>query len=144
MVASLAVLVLLAGVIAIGLRSRMAGDDRTVVRWLVAPTWATSLILAGLFAAFIVFLTLDSLSLYEAVWKPIILPLSFLLFLPVWVLYVATFPLAVVFSIVGFHPSPMITLPARGIVLAVGFPLSAVFQALVVSISMGKHDAEAD
>lgn len=106
---------------------------RRVVRWLVSPPTLAGIVLLGLFAGFIGFLTLDALSLYEAIWKPIILPLSFLLFLPVWMLYMASFPLAVLLSAVGIETSPVITLVFRGVVIGVGFSFSAVVQTIIAS-----------
>lgn len=91
------------------------------------------MILFGLFTAFVVYLALDTLTLYEPLWKPAVLPVSFLLFLPVWLLYAATFPLALLFSVAGVDPGPVVTLTTRAVVLFVGFPLSAVMQTLVVS-----------
>jgi hypothetical protein len=102
-------------------------------RGLIAPDGSASVALVGLFAAFTGFLTLDALSLYEPLWKPIVLPASFLLFLPAWALYVATFPLGALFSTAGVESSLFLTLALRGIVVFVGLALSAVWQSLLVS-----------
>ncbi|QLH78470.1 hypothetical protein HZS55_14740 [Halosimplex rubrum] len=120
-----------------GLRTRFRFDERgethRIVRWLGSPPRLAGGILVGVFVGFVGFVALDALSLYEAVWKPIVLPLSFLLFFPVWVLYMASFPLAVLFSIAGIESSPLVTLVFRGVVVFIGFPLSAVVQTLIVS-----------
>ncbi|WP_416840613.1 hypothetical protein [Haloferax sp. DFSO52] len=76
---------------------------------------------------------MDALSLAESVWKPLVLPASFLLFLPVWALYLLTFPFAVVLSLSGIHSTQMLTLVVRGLIVFVGFPLSVVLQTLVIS-----------
>lgn len=110
-----------------------------MIRWLVSPPAPAGIVLLGLFAGFVCFLTLDALSLYEAMWKPIILPLSFLLFLPVWVLYMASFPITVLLSVVGIKSSPMITLALREIVISAGFPLSAVVQTVIVSAVVARQ-----
>lgn len=130
---SLLVVGLLAYGITALLRTVGAGDDTGFVRRLAAPPRTATVVLLGLFGAFVVFLTLDALTLYEAIWKPIVLPLSVLLFAPVWLLYLGTYPLAVLFSVTGIDPSPLVTLLTRGVVLAVGFPLSAVVQTYAVS-----------
>jgi hypothetical protein len=96
-------------------------------------------VLVGLFVAFVGVLTLDVLSLAESLWKPIVLSASFLLFLPVWALYVATFPLAALFALAGVESSPLTTVGLRGTVVFVGFPLSAVWQSLLVSVISNRH-----
>lgn len=124
-------------VVASSLGTRFRFDEREenhrIVRWLGSPPLLASAILAGVFIGFVGFLALDTLSLYEAVWKPVVLPLSFLLFLPVWILYMASFPLALLFSVVGIESPPLVTLVFRGVVVLIGFPLSAVVQTLIVS-----------
>lgn len=132
-VVSLLTLGVLASGIALGLRVVTEGTDRIIPRRLAAPPRLASFVLFCLFGAFVVFLTLDALALYGAIWKPIILPISFLLFFPVWVLYAATFPLAVVFSVVGIDPPLILTLLTRMVLLAVGFPTAAVIQTFVAS-----------
>lgn len=131
--ATLLALFVLAGGLAAGLRFETFDRNRTFVRRLVAPPRAAQVILFGLLAAFAVFLTLDALSLYESLWKPVVLPLSLLVFLPVWLLYTVTFPLALLFSVAGVDPGPVVTLATRAVVLFVGLPLSAVAQTLAVS-----------
>lgn len=126
--------VIAAGV-ALGLRTVMEGEDWMPVRPLVAPPMRARIVLFVLFGAFVFFLTLDALPIYEAVWKPIILPVSFVLFFPVWLLYGLTFPFAVLFSIAGVDPSPIITALTRSAVIVVGFPLLAVMQTYVVVIA---------
>jgi hypothetical protein len=120
--------------IALGLRRIVEQSDSTAVRPLITPSRWASILLLSVFGGFVLFLTLDAVALYEAVWKPIVLPLSFVLFLPVWLLYGLTFPLAVLFSIAGVEPSPIITVLTRSVVLAVGFPLSAVMQTYLVDL----------
>ena len=128
---------LLAGLLAVaitaGLRRAWPVDHRPRLGQLAAPPRPARAVLLGVFGAFVAFLTLDALTLYEAVWKPVVLPLSLLLFAPVWGLYVATFPLAILFSILGIGHAPGITLVVRALVLVVGFPLSAMLQTAVVS-----------
>ncbi|OTF01837.1 hypothetical protein DJ71_12745 [Halorubrum sp. E3] len=119
------------------------GETHRIARWLGSPSLLAGGILMGVFVGFVGFVALDTLSLYEAVWKPIILPLSFLLFLPVWVLYMASFPLAVLFSVAGIESSPLVTTVFRGIVVVIGFPLSAVVQTLVVSAMVERLQSEA-
>ena len=139
-VASLLVLGLLASGIAALLRTVDAGADAGAVRRVAAPPSPAVAVLLALFGAFVVFLTMDALTLYEAVWKPVVLPLSFLLFAPVWLLYMMTYPFAVLFSVAGVDPSPAVTLATRGVVVAVGFPLSAVVQTYAVSAVFGTYD----
>jgi len=116
----------------LGLSSRWEGTR--LQQWLIDPSRPAIGVLLALFGVFVLALTADSLDLYEAVWKPMLLPLSFPLFAPVWVLYGATFPLSAVFSVVGAESTPAIRLAVRAMVVVVGFPLSAVWQTLVVSI----------
>ncbi|QKY20531.1 hypothetical protein B4589_009135 [Halolamina sp. CBA1230] len=119
------------------------GETHRIVRWLGSPPLLAGGILVGVFVGFVGFVALDTLSLYEAVWKPIVLPLSFLLFLPVWVLYMASFPFAVLFSVAGIESSPLVTVVFRGVVVFIGFPLSAVFQTLIVSVMVERLQSEA-
>jgi hypothetical protein len=44
-----------------------------------------------------------------------------------------SFPLAVLFSVAGIESSPLVTVVFRGLVVFIGFPLSAVVQTLGVS-----------
>ena len=127
---------IIAAGIALGLRRGVERTDSTAVRPLVAPSRWASILLLTVFGGFVLFLTLDAVAFYEAVWKPIVLPLSVVLFLPVWLLYGLTFPLAVLFSIAGVEPSPIVTVLARSVVLAVGFPLSAVMQTYLVDLAV--------
>lgn len=133
--------VIAAGV-AFGLRTVTEGTDWMAVRPLVAPPLRACIVLFVLFGAFVLFLTLDALTIYEAVWKPVVLPVSFVLFLPVWLLYGLTFPLAVLFSIAGVEPTLLITVLTRSVVIAVGFPLSAVMQTYVISVAVGDRQTE--
>lgn len=130
---ALFVLGLIAGGVVTVLRFDERGHDGRVRRWLTDPTPLASVALLLSFAGFVGFLALDALTLYEAAWKPVVLPISFLLFLPVWVLYVVSFPLAVLFSTLGVETSSTVTLAVRGTIVIVGFPLSAAFQAFMVS-----------
>lgn len=132
-VGELLMLSLLAVGISIAFRLESIGTGRTAVRWLVSPPRSASVVLLGLFSTFIAFLTLDAMSLYEAIWKPVVVPISFPLFFPVWVLYAITFPLSLLVSAAGIDPSPSLTLVTRGIVVGIGFPLSVVFQTFTVS-----------
>lgn len=116
----------------LGLSSRWEGTR--LQQWLLDPSRPTVGVVLVLFSVFLLSLTADSLDLYEAVWKPMLLPLSFLLFAPVWVLYVATFPLSVVFSVVGVESTPAIRLAVRATVVVVGFSLAAIWQTLLVSV----------
>ncbi|WP_418286884.1 hypothetical protein [Halorubrum sp. DTA46] len=102
----LLVLMLVAGGLVTRFRFNERGDTHRIARWFKSPPLLAGGILMGVFVGFVGFVALDTLSLYEAVWKPIVLPLSFLLFFPVWVLYMASFPLAVLFSIAGIESSP--------------------------------------
>jgi hypothetical protein len=122
--------------IALGLRRIMENTDSTAVRPLIAPSRWASILLLTVFGGFVLFLTLDAVALYEAFWKPIVLPLSFVPFLPVWLLYGLTYPLAVLYSIAGVEPSPFITVLTRSVVIAVGFPLSAVMQTYLVDLAV--------
>lgn len=133
LVVLLLVLLLVAVVVSSILRVGTRGGSRNSVRWLLSPTSLSSLALLGVFALFVVFLALDAISLYEALWKPIVLPLSFLVFLPVWALYMASFLLAMLFPVIGIESTPVVTLVFRGVVIAVGFPLSALVQTRAVS-----------
>lgn len=101
-------------------------EDR-LTRGLIHPPPTAIAVLGIIFASSILYLTLDSLSLF-GYWRILLLPLSLGLFLPVWALYMATFPLAIVFSITGIETTESMRLVIRGIVLFVGFPLSAVLQ----------------
>lgn len=134
---------LVAGALGTRFRFDDRGEPHRVARWLRSPSLLAGGILVGVFVGFVGFVALDTLSLYEAVWKPIVLPLSFLLFLPVWVLYMASFPLAVLFSVAGIEWSPLVTLVFRGVVVVIGFPLSAVVQTLVVSAVVEGRQSEA-
>lgn len=102
-------------------------------RLLRAPPLLAQGVLLAIFGVLVGFLVLDSLTIAEAIWKPIVLPLSFLVFLPVWVLYVATFQLAIVFPILGVESQPAFTLVLRAVVVFIGFPLSVVLQTVVLS-----------
>jgi|GEM_PF-3460227 len=106
------------------------GSIRSV---LGAPSRRVQGVLLAVSALFVGFLVLDSLTIAEAVWKPIVLPLSFLVFLPVWLLYIATFPLAIAFSALGVESPPALTLVLRAVVVFVGFPLSVVLQTGVLN-----------
>ena len=116
----------------LGLSTRWEGTR--LQRWLLTPSRPAVGVVLALFGVFLLALTADSLDLYEAVWKPMLLPLSFPLFAPVWVLYGVTFPLSVVFSVAGVESTPAIRLVVRATVVVVGFSLSAVWQTLIVSI----------
>jgi hypothetical protein len=116
----------------LGLSTRWEGTR--LQRWLFTPSRPAIGVLLALFGVFLLALTADSLDLYEAVWKPMLLPLSFPLFAPVWVLYGVTFPLSVVFSVFGVESTLAIRLVVRATVVVVGFSLSAVWQTLIVSI----------
>lgn len=116
----------------LGLRTRWEGTR--LQQWLLTPSRPAIGVLLTLFGVFLLALTADSLDLYESLWKPMLLPLSFPLFAPVWVLYVGTFPLSVLFSVVGVKSTPAIQLAVRAVVVLVGFPLSAIWQTLIVSI----------
>lgn len=105
--------------------------------WLAAPTPGVGHVLLGIFGVFVLLMALDAMTIYEGLWKPVALPLSFLLFFPVWALYVATFPLAVLVSAVGFTGSPALSLVVRGLVVAIGFPLSVLFQYHLVAAVAG-------
>lgn len=147
-VASLAVGLLVSALLATGtaalFRTVGTGVDAGFVRTLAAPPRPATVVLLGLLGAFVAFLTLDALTLFESVWKPIVLPLSFLLFAPVWVLYAATFPLAVLSAAVGVDPSPAVTLATHGVILGIGFPLSAVVQTYAVSAAVGGYQSADD
>lgn len=130
---SLLIVGLLAKGITIGLRILTIRPDRPGLRGLAAPPRLANVVLFGLFGAFVVFLTLDALSLYEAIWKPVVLPISFLLFFPVWVLYAATFLLAIVFPVAGIESSLILTLLIRTTILAIGFPTAVIIQTFVAS-----------
>lgn len=134
---------LVAGGLGTRFRFNERGDTHRIARWLESPPLLAGGILLGMFVGFVGFLALDALSLYEAAWKPIVLPLSFLLFLPVWVLYMASFPLAVSFSVAGIESPPLVTVVFRGVVVFIGFPLSAVVQTLVVSAIVERLQSEA-
>jgi hypothetical protein len=134
---------LIAGVLGTRFKFDERGEPHRIARWLRSPSLLAGGILVGVFAGFIGFLALDALSLYEAVWKPIVLPLSFLLFLPVWALYMASFPIAVLFSVAGIESSPLVTVVFRGVVVFIGFPLSAVVQTLIVSAIAARLQSEA-
>lgn len=115
------------------------GDtDRFVARWLTVPSPLASAILLSVFVVFLGLLVLDALIIAEPVWKPIAFPLSFFVFLPVWVLYVASFPIAIVFSLLGIDSPEVFTLLLRAIVVFVGFPLSVLLQARVLSALTGR------
>lgn len=116
----------------LGLHTRWEGTR--LQQWLLTPSRPAVGVLLALFGVFLLALTADSLNLYEAIWKPMLLPLSLPLFAPVWVLYVGTFPLSVIFSVVGVESTPAIQLVVRAVVVLVGFPLSAIWQTLIVSI----------
>lgn len=116
----------------LGLGARWEGTR--LHQWLLTPSRPASGILLALFGLFLLALMADSLALYETIWKPMLLPLSFPLFVPVWMLYVGTFPLAVVFSVLGVESTPAIRLAVRAMVVVVGFSLSAIWQTLLVSI----------
>lgn len=119
-----------------GLLARVGRDVRAgtrSVRWLLSPPRPTSAVLAGLFVAFLGGLTLDALSLYEPLWKPVALPATFLLFLPVWALYVLTFPLSLLTSAVGAGASASLTLLVRATLVGPGLALSAAWQTLLLS-----------
>lgn len=143
LIVALFVLVLVAGGLVTVFRFDERGDTHRIVRWLVSPPFPAGVVLLGLLVGFVGFLTFDTLSLYEATWKPIILPLSFLLFLPVWVLYMASFPLSVLFSVFSIESSSLVTLVFRGVVVTVGFPISAVFQTFIVSAVVDGFQSEA-
>lgn len=112
------------------LDARPAGG---IGRLLATPPRPAVAALAVLFVGFLAFLTLDALALYESVWKPVVLPASFFPFAPVWVLYAASFPLAVALGAAGVDPSTAATPAFRALVVLAGFPLSAVAQALFAS-----------
>ncbi|ERJ04629.1 hypothetical protein HLRTI_003412 [Halorhabdus tiamatea SARL4B] len=143
LLSGLLVLMLVAGALGTRFRFNERGDTHRIVRWLGSPSLLAGGILVGVFVGFVGFLALDTLSLYEAVWKPIVLPFSFLLFLPVWVLYMASFPLAVLFSVAGIESSPLVTVVFRGVVVFIGFPLSAGVQTLFVSVVVERLQSEA-
>lgn len=111
-------------------------DTRKPVRWLLSPAPSASVGLLAVFALFVLFLALDAMTLYEPLWKPVVLPASFVLYFPVWVLYMGSFPLAVLFSVLGIEFSRVVTLVVRGVVVGFGFPLSALFQSLALSAAV--------
>lgn len=111
-------------------------------RWFLSPSLVTSVVLLGVFALFVIFLALDAMTVYEAIWKPFDLLLSFLLFLPVWALYMLSFPLAILLSIFGFDVPTVGTLAFRGVVIALGFPLSVLWQAFVVSATVDRFHSK--
>lgn len=101
---------------------------------LTNPRRPTLAILFALFGGYLFFLTLEATSVPGALWKPIVLPLSLLPFLPVWALYAVTYPLAIVVGLVGLEFSPAGTVLLRGVILFGGFGLAAIWQALLTSI----------
>ena len=139
----LLVLMLVAGALGTRFKFNERDEAHRIARRLGSPPLLAGGILIGVFVGFVGFVALDALSLYEAVWKPVILPLSFLLFLPVWVLYMASFPLAVLFSVAGIESSPLVTVVFRGVVVFIGFPLSVVVQTLIVSAIAERLQSEA-
>lgn len=119
-------------IVAIVLRLEHRSVEDQLTQGLVRPPPIAVAILGIVFAGSILYLTFDALSPY-GYWRIILLPLSLGFYFPVWVLYTATFPLAVVFSIAGVETTESTRLAIRGIVLFVGFPLSAVMQAAFAS-----------
>lgn len=98
------------------------------------PRRSTLAVLFALFGALLVFLALEAMSVPGAFWKPIVVPLSVLPFLPVWVLYAATFPLAIVVGVVGIEFGPAATVLLRGVVLFGGFGVSVLWQAVLATV----------
>ena len=106
-------------------------------RWLgrfVNPRRPTLALLFAHFGAFLCFLTLDATAVPAALWKPIVLPLSLVPFLPVWTLYAATYPVALIAGLVGVEFGETATLLVRTIVLFGGFGLSAIWQAVLATL----------
>ena len=108
-------------------------DNRWMGR-LVNPRGTTLILLFVHFGAFLSFLTLDATLVPGALWKPIVLPLSLVSFLPVWALYAATYPVALVAGIVGIEFGGTATLLVRSVVLFGGFGLAAIWQAVLATL----------
>lgn len=135
-VGSLALVLLGAWFSAVALTGLASRAVRPGAPWLdrfANPSRRTLALLLGLFGAYVFFLTLDAASVREAVWKPIVLPASVVLFLPVWILYVATFLIAMLMGALGVGVGPGVTLVVRGVVLFGGFGLAAVWQAVLIT-----------
>lgn len=113
-----------AGVVVSALRLETRWRPNRVLRRAVAPTTLTIGLLAAFFGGYLLFLTADALDVAEPLWKPVVLPLTGVLFLPVWLLYGATFVLAVSVGTV----SPPVTALVRTVVLVGGFGLAGIWQ----------------
>lgn len=106
-------------------------------RWLgrlTNPRRPTLVLLFTLFGAFLFFLMLDAASVPGALWKPIVLPASLVPFLPVWALYAATYPVALIGGVVGIEFGGTATLLVRTVVLFGGFGLAALWQAVLATL----------
>ena len=133
-----AVLLGLLAIAAIGTAVIRFNSSSKPTHWFLSPSPVANVVLLGVFALFVIFLALDAMTVYEAIWKPFILPLSFLLFFPVWALYMLSFPLAILLSIFGLDLPTVGTIAFQGAVIALGFPLSVLLQAFVVSATVDR------
>lgn len=98
------------------------------------PRRPTLALLFALFGGYLFLLTLETTSVPGALWKPIVLPLSIVPFLPIWLLYLATYPLALIGGVVGFEFGGPVTLLVRTVVLFGGFGLAALWQAVLTTL----------
>jgi hypothetical protein len=116
------------------LATRSLKTDSTWIDRLTHPRRLTLVLLFAFFGGFLFFLTLDATSVPGALWKPIVLPLSLVPFLPVWALYAATYPVALIGSVVGIEFGGGATLLVRSVVLFGGFGFAAIWQAVLATL----------
>ena len=114
--------------------SQLIGFEKRWLARLGYPRGPTLALLFAHFGAFLFFLMLDATSVPGALWKPIVLPLTLVSFLPVWALYAATYPLALIGSFVGIEFGETATLLVRSVVLIGGFGLAAIWQAVLATL----------
>ena len=106
-------------------------------RWLgrlTNPRRPTLVLLFVHLGGYLFFLTLEATSVPGALWKPIILPLSLVPFLPVWALYAATYPVALIGGALGIAFGGTATILVRTVVLFGGFGLAAIWQAVLATL----------
>lgn len=104
-----------------------------------SPSRPTVAVLLGLSLAFAAFVALDVADVAEAVWKPVVLPLSFVLFAPVRAIYAGTFVFALALGAVGVGSPPALGWVVLSLVVGVGSGASAVWQFLLVEGLLGRR-----